>query len=259
MKWNRLKSLKVTFDDIQHAVSDNAKQRFALKLNPAVIPPPPASTNPSHYLIRANQGHSIALSSASLLTPLTLAAGNVPPTVVHGTYYAFYPAILQAGGLKPMSRNHIHCSTGLPEDTGSNVVSGMRNDAELLIYIDVARSLADGQTKWWISDNGVVLTEGDAEGLVRPEYWKRVVGRKGDVGVLWEDGRGVAELPESVRGRRPPGGKGQRGERSKGEGKGKGKAKGNGGITELDVVEPSEGMDEGAPVYVETVKLTNRD
>lgn len=104
-----------------------------------------------------------------------------------------------------------------------------------------------------------MLTEGDAEGLVRPEYWKRVVGRKGDVGVLWEDGREVAELPESVRGRRPPGGKWQRGERSKGEGKGKGKAKGNGGITELDVVEPSEGMDEGAPVYVETVKLTNRD
>ncbi|KFY50641.1 hypothetical protein V496_09258, partial [Pseudogymnoascus sp. VKM F-4515 (FW-2607)] len=40
LQWNRLKSLKVTFDDILTAVSDNSKQRFALKLNPRLIPAP---------------------------------------------------------------------------------------------------------------------------------------------------------------------------------------------------------------------------
>ncbi|KFX98775.1 hypothetical protein O988_04216, partial [Pseudogymnoascus sp. VKM F-3808] len=32
LQWNRLKSLKVTFDDILTSVSDNSKQRFAIKL-----------------------------------------------------------------------------------------------------------------------------------------------------------------------------------------------------------------------------------
>ena len=54
-----------------------------------------------------------------------------------------------------MGRNHVHFSTGLPEDAGG-IVSGMRADAELLFYIDVRKSLEDGAAQWWISDNGVV-------------------------------------------------------------------------------------------------------
>ncbi|KFZ01357.1 hypothetical protein V501_10044, partial [Pseudogymnoascus sp. VKM F-4519 (FW-2642)] len=157
LQWNRLKSLKVTFADILTAVSDNSKQRFALKPNPRLVPlPEPTSTTPSDWLIRANQGHSIAVDSSALLTPITLEADNIPPVVVHGTYYAFYPSIVASGGLKKMTRNHIHFSTGLPEDKGG-VVSGMRNDAEVLIYVDVRKSLEEGGTSWWVSDNGVVL------------------------------------------------------------------------------------------------------
>ncbi|KFX98824.1 hypothetical protein V490_02092, partial [Pseudogymnoascus sp. VKM F-3557] len=86
LQWNRLKSLKVTFDDILTSVSDNSKQRFALKLNPRLTPAPaPTSTTPSDWLIRANQGHSIAIESSALLTPITLEADNIPPIVVHGT------------------------------------------------------------------------------------------------------------------------------------------------------------------------------
>ncbi|KFY85871.1 hypothetical protein V500_08069 [Pseudogymnoascus sp. VKM F-4518 (FW-2643)] len=125
LQWNRLKSLKVTFDDILASVSDNSKQRFALKLNPRLSPAPkPTSTTPSDWLIRANQGHSIAVESSALLTPITLEANNIPPVVVHGTYYAFYPAILASGGLKKMTRNHIHFSTGLPEDAAGKVSGG---------------------------------------------------------------------------------------------------------------------------------------
>lgn len=156
-----------------------------------------------------------------------------------------------------MNRNHVHCSTGLPESTGANgepdgspaVISGMRRDAELLIYIDVRRSLEDGAMKWWMSENGVVLTEGmGEEGIVPVKYFKEVVGRPQQrrggnkvttggkeeerdevaVGTLWKDGMWVADLPEAVRSRPPPNksgrgrGGGGRGGRGRGRGQGRG-------------------------------------
>lgn len=105
-----------------------------------------------------------------------------------------------------MGRNHVHCSTGTPED---GVVSGMRGDAELIVEIDVERSLEDG-VKWWKSDNDVLLTEGDADGILSTKYFKKVTGRKVDIGVLWQDGEWVADIPSSIN-VKVPFGKGPRG------------------------------------------------
>jgi 2'-phosphotransferase len=237
LKWQRLKQLNPTFDDIRTAVTDNAKQRFSMKPNSSLTTPPNLSSeNPSDWVIRANQGHSIAVDSAALLVPITLEAGNIPEVVVHGTYYAFYRPIIDSGGLKKMSRNHIHFSTGLPEDKGG-VISGMRNDAEILVYVDIRKSLEDG-TLWWISENGVILTEGDENGLVPTKYWKKVEGRRQDVGVLWEDGKQVAELPQSVRNRKAPSGKVPKGKREhekSNKGRDGGKARGQ-SMKELDAL-----------------------
>lgn len=198
-------------------------------------------TKPSYWLIRANQGHSIKLESEDLLAPITLDddGASIPPVIVHGTYFSFWPRIVESGGLRRMNRNHVHCSTGLPSSNGSSsaaeVISGMRHDAELLVYIDVRRSLEDGAMKWWKSDNGVVLTEGMGEkGLVPVKYFKEVVGRQQQqkreedivVGTLWKDGVWVADLPESVKSRPPP----SKGGRGRGGGRGgRGRGRGRGG------------------------------
>ena len=251
MKWQRLKSLQVTFDDIKAAVADNAKQRFSMKPNPALsTPADPASEEPSDWVIRANQGHSIAIESAALLVPISLEAGNVPEIVVHGTYFAFYQPILETGGLKKMGRNHIHFSTGLPENK-QGVISGMRSDAEILIYVDIEKSLQDGGILWWISENGVVLTEGDENGVLPMKYWKEVTGRKRDVGVLWEDGVQLAELPLSLRNMKAPSGKGRReraeGQKPKGkDAKANGKGRGN-GMKELNALGGEEAMGANEP------------
>ncbi|KEZ46871.1 hypothetical protein SAPIO_CDS0199 [Scedosporium apiospermum] len=212
MAWQPLRSLQVTFEDISTVVQQNDKQRFSMLPNETTNPSlDSTSTDPSHWLIRANQGHSIALSSSALMQPITLESQNVPEVVVHGTYFAFWPLIVESGGLKPMGRTHVHFATGLP-GPGAEVVSGMRRDAELLVYVDVERSLRDGVLKWWVSENGVVLTEGGDDGLVPLRYFREVVGRRTDVGVLVKDGEVLGGLPEGVKGVVPPGkGRGRRG------------------------------------------------
>ncbi|KUI59568.1 tRNA 2'-phosphotransferase 1 [Cytospora mali] len=184
LQWGPLRSLGVTVQEVIQVTADNEKQRFSMKpANPAPstsTSTPSEPDDPASWLIRANQGHSIKLESEALLKPITLEVGNVPEVVVHGTYFAFWPRIVEAGGLRRMGRTHVHCSTGLPEDE-QGVISGMRKDAEVLVYVDVRRSLEDGAMTWWVSDNGVVLTEGAEgaeEGMVPARYFREVVGRR---------------------------------------------------------------------------------
>lgn len=227
LQWGPIRTISPTFAEIQTTVNESDKQRFALRPNPATNPALDANTtDPAHWMIRANQGHSIKLESEGLLQPFILPSEDptataapagvpVPPTVVHGTYFCFWPAIVASGGLKPMGRNHVHCSTGLPptagrggDDSGgaSEVVSGMRRDAELLVYVDVERSMREAGLKWWKSDNGVVLTEGDENGLVPARFFREVVGRKQEVvGVLWKYGEKVADLPDELNMKVPKG------------------------------------------------------
>ncbi|KAI1148060.1 hypothetical protein F4825DRAFT_454840 [Nemania diffusa] len=257
MQWPRLRNLNPTLAEIQAEVATNAKQRFSMKPNPDAVTA--GEDEAAHWVIRANQGHSIALASEGLHAPVTLAAGNAPAVVVHGTYFAFWPAIVAAGGLKRMGRTHVHFGTGVPGDDGGSgaqvhgveeegaaagegkpkVISGMRADAELLIFVDIERALRDssaenGETaaageeiKWWLSENNVVLTEGNADGVVPLKYFKEVRGRRQGVGVLWKDGEHVADLPSDVVARVPQGkgrgggggGRGGRGGRRGGRGK----------------------------------------
>lgn len=206
LAWGPLRSLQVTLDDVRSIVDTNDKQRFLLR---AASGREAGGADPGDYVIRANQGHSIRVESSSLLVPLEAGGGTLPARVVHGTYFAFWPRIVESGGLRVMGRTHVHCSTGTPEE---GVVSGMRKDAELLVEIDVEASVKQGGLRWWRSDNGVILTEGDADGLVSSRFFKLVTGRSQDVGVLWREGEWVADLPPGLKIRTPMG-KGPRGER----------------------------------------------
>lgn len=114
-----------------------------------------------------------------------------------------------------MGRNHVHCSTGTPEE---GVLSGMRKDAELMVEIDIRKSLEEGII-WWRSDNGVILSEGDENGIISSKYFREVRGRTQDVGVLWQDGQRIADLPEGIK-ITVPQGKGTHGGRGGGRGRG---------------------------------------
>lgn len=200
----KFKSMKVTFAEIQEVVAADEKQRYTMLPKPDVDA---TSDKPADFLIRANQGHSVKIESEGLLKMIT--KDDAPASAVHGTTHAAWSLIVASGGLKPMKRNHVHFASGLPsgfksvvEEDSENassaeapVISGMRKSSTILIFLDLVKAM-DAGLVFGLSDNGVVLTEGDKNGLVPLEFFKRVEDRTG-LGVLVEDGKVVKEAPES--------------------------------------------------------------
>ncbi|XP_078162195.1 uncharacterized protein LOC144557492 isoform X1 [Carex rostrata] len=145
-----------TVEEVREAVRRDNKQRFSLL------------EEDGQLFIRANQGHTIkAVESEHLLKPIMSA--EEMPVCVHGTYKRNLESILKSG-LKRMERLHVHFSSGLPTD--GEVISGMRRDINILIYLDVKRTLEDGM-KLYISDNKVILTEG-FDGVVPVKYFAKI-------------------------------------------------------------------------------------
>lgn len=64
------------------------------------------------------------------------------------------------------------------------VISGMRSTADVLVWVDLRRSAQEGGLRWWKSENGVVLTEGDDKGMVGLE-WIVKVEKRGTGEVVW--------------------------------------------------------------------------
>lgn len=200
----KFKSMKVTFPEIQEVVAADEKQRYTMKPKPDVDA---NSDKPEDFLIRANQGHSVKIEDDGLLKTIT--KDDMPASAVHGTTHAAWSLIVASGGLKPMNRNHVHFASGLPAGfksvveadggddatTAAPVISGMRKTSTILIFLDLAKAMDSGLV-FGLSDNGVVLTEGNRDGLVPLEFFKRVEDRTG-LGVLVEDGKIVKEAPES--------------------------------------------------------------
>ncbi|KAM9080350.1 tRNA 2'-phosphotransferase 1 isoform 2-T2 [Megaptera novaeangliae] len=127
-------------EDVQRVVDTNGKQRFALR-------PGDPGAGP---LIRANQGHSLQVPELELI-PLE-APQALPLMLVHGTFWRHWPSILLKG-LSCRGRTHIHLAAGLPGDPG--VVS-------------------DG-IPFFRSANGVILTPGNADGVLPPKYFKEAL------------------------------------------------------------------------------------
>lgn len=197
--------------------------------------------DPSNFLIRATQGHSIkSVDAASFLEPLSLDdESKLPETVVHGTFHGAWFSILKSGGLQCMGRNHVHFATGPSLESvlgaqqdaaaqgqpaaqnGGNerqVISGMRRDAQILIYLDIRKALAAG-CPFWRSENGVILSEGlpvsgntngahgEPKKVVSIDFFSVVVERKAGLGKIWERGETLQELPDKLAKKGNPKGK----------------------------------------------------
>ncbi|KIL65540.1 hypothetical protein M378DRAFT_76750 [Amanita muscaria Koide BX008] len=168
----KIKSQNVDFARLQAIVTADAKQRYALLSEPAAEEEGRAEET---WWIKANQGHSITTVEVEMKSILSIK--DIPSAcAVHGTSMAAWKSIA-IQGLSKMKRNHIHLAQGVSDD---NVISGMRRSSQVFIYVDVQKAI-DAGIKFFLSDNGVVLTSGDETGFLKPEYFDRVVTAKNEV------------------------------------------------------------------------------
>ena len=160
LSYKRLKDMKVTFEEFEHVVKSNDKQRFLIQeeINEQGIP---------EAWIKATQGHSMVFKDISIKR---IENANQIPVAIHGTYMKHIDSIFK-NGLSKMNRTHIHFSVGKPGD--KKVISGMRPDCNVLIYLDVQKCLDNG-IELYISENNVVLTEGE-NGILDKKFFLKVV------------------------------------------------------------------------------------
>lgn len=147
-------------EDVERVVASNDKQRFKLRSHP----------DNGRLQIRANQGHSLQVADLELRA-VHPDAPDCPQEAIHGSYMKHWPSI-RSQGLSRMGRTHIHLAPGLPGEQG--VISGMRKNCDMAIYINVPKALSAGIPFFW-SENGVLLTPGDSEGKLAPHYFSRAI------------------------------------------------------------------------------------
>lgn len=124
--------LKFSRAELQQVVANNDKQRF--------------SFSEDGQLIRANQGHSVAVELGYEPT--------VPPdTLFHGTAERFLASI-QAQGLIKGQRHHVHLSAD--REIARSV--GQRYGKPVVLQVHAAQMQHDGFV-FYLSTNGVWLTE----------------------------------------------------------------------------------------------------
>lgn len=160
LRW--LQELSCTRLDVEKVVRNSDKKRFEL-----------VREHCDTWMIRAVQGHSIkTVDDSHLLRRLRLGDPDLPPLCVHGTYRRHLPSIqhiglLAGGGQGQHYRNHIHFAPFNPGDR--RVISGMRYDCEVAIWIDLQRALEDG-VPFFMSANQVILSPG-INGRLEAQYF----------------------------------------------------------------------------------------
>merc|ERR1719401_638232 len=128
-------------------------------------------------MIRAVQGHSMkVVQDDHLLVRLDRNQKQLPTKCVHGTYSRNWTSIkaqgLIAGGIQArgFDRNHIHFA---PYDyNDKRVISGMRPNCDLAIYVDLSKAMMAG-IPFFMSHNEVILSPGE-NGVLHPKYFKTV-------------------------------------------------------------------------------------
>lgn len=167
VKLNDLLSLDLlknfTFADIYYVCNNCPKQRLSLEERNGI------------WFIGANQGHSFKINSDTVLEHITLdkiKQLNIE-NFIHGTYNSCID-IIKKDGLSRMNRQHIHITTGSMEL--GEVKSGFRKNCDILVYLDVKQAINDG-FKFYISKNGVILTEGNSKGYLPSKYITKVISK----------------------------------------------------------------------------------
>jgi putative RNA 2'-phosphotransferase len=135
----------ITVDELKEIVRTDDKGRYEI-----------SNGREGKLVVRAVQGHS------KKDVEIEMEEKAPPDLLYHGTKED-YVSPIRKGGLKPMSRQHVHLSPDLPT---AQAVANRRKGTSVILEIDTKAMKADG-VKFYLAKNGVWLTD-----FVHPKYIK---------------------------------------------------------------------------------------
>jgi 2'-phosphotransferase len=196
-----IKLLNVSLADIQITISSAAKARLALRQGPNTDDEDPASYQIRRIITAAPTDQDSKTSAASDVEDLNSDSPDLPEFVVFETSYARYPLILASGGIK-RAGGQDKLSLAAVHVAENGAENGLGSDAEVSIFINLRAAMAAApQVDWQRTAAGTIVTAGDAAGSLPLKLWSKAVGRRQDIGVLFEDGQVKKEIPVGLRGK----------------------------------------------------------
>ena len=143
LKGMRRKGFQLQREDLDEIVETNDKKRFSFSKDGTKI--------------RAAQGHSVDLEGS------TVQERKPPDVLYHGTAEKTAP-LIDDGGLRPMSRIHVHLSL----DVETAIKVGSRRGRPVIFKVLAAKAHREGY-RFYLAENGVWLTDS-----LPPDFLERV-------------------------------------------------------------------------------------
>ncbi|KAB5559717.1 hypothetical protein GE09DRAFT_65588 [Coniochaeta sp. 2T2.1] len=194
----KVSALSVTLTELQELVSStiaSKTRQLSIRQLPNSDP-----ANPSSYEIRrAPKLAAVQAQSGGSTTPsatwtkLTASTPDLPEFILHETTYPKYHLILTSGSIKRAGGQPFLSFASVSEDATTPTSA-----ADVSIWIHLPSTLeSHPEITWQRTDSGSIVTADE----VPKALWKRAVARRGDLGVLFEDGVVRKEVPFGLRGK----------------------------------------------------------
>lgn len=192
----RVSDLGVTLDELKDLASSSpaAKTRqLSFRQTPdaddtyqvRLAPKAPSSSSSSQ------QPQTLESKTASW-QPITAETDDLPEFIIHETSYPKYHLILASGSIR-RAGGQPYLSFAVAQDERAS-----SSAADVSIWIHLRSALAARpEIVWQRTGAGSVVTADE----VPASLWKRAVARRGDLGVLYEDGVVRKEVPVGLRGK----------------------------------------------------------
>lgn len=188
----RLTALSVTLPELLALAPSTTAKTRQLSLRQTA----PDAASPSSYQVRrAPALPTAAAAQTALQTPsatwttITASSPDLPEFILHETSYPKYHLILTSGTIRRAGGQPF--LSFAPQDA-----AGSSADVSIWIHLPSTLESHPGIT-WQRTDSGAVVTKDEVPKVL----WKRAVARRGDLGVLFEDGEVRKEVPFGLRGK----------------------------------------------------------
>ncbi|KAH8907654.1 hypothetical protein BR93DRAFT_926676 [Coniochaeta sp. PMI_546] len=189
----KVSALGVTLTELQELVSSTTAKTRQLSLRQLPSSDP---SDPSSYEIR-RAPKLPTVPAQTLQTPsptwtkITASTPDLPEFILHETSYPKYHLILSSGSIKRAGGQPFLSFTPVSEDATPS-------SADVSIWIHLPSTLESRpDITWQRTDSGALVTADE----IPKALWKRAVARRGDLGVLFEDGVVRKEVPFGLRGK----------------------------------------------------------